>query len=511
MRKNCKKFVKIFYTVHLPHCGTGVDKTPPPRLQSSCAAAALAPAYSRPRGRKSSSENAGKSGGQSRLGREMRTARKGVVARNGGLRVKIAALVLFFVTYVLLLALPKFRSYIAAFVGVLFLCLNILPWQEFATAIDWNVLMIIAGTMGIVALFIESKMPALLADLLISRMPNVKWAIIALSLFAGLVSAFVDNVATVLMIAPIALSLSKKLDISPVPGIIAIAVASNLQGAATLVGDTTSIMLGSATGMSFIDFFVMDGKMGMFWIVQIAALAATVYLLFVFRKDKQKIEYTERTEVKDFFPSFLLIAMLALLIGTSFVADKPDVTPGIICVGLMVVGMIYTVIRRKDFSGVKNTLKEIDFKTLLLLAGIFLIIGGLDSVGIIDDIADILVKASGGNIFALYSLLVWASVLVSAFIDNIPYVATMLPVIAGIATGMGLGAGESMVLYLGLLSGATLGGNLTPIGASANITATGILRKEGYEVKTLQYMKISVPFTLIAVLVGYGLVWLVYS
>ena len=441
----------------------------------------------------------------------MRTARKGVVARNGGLRVKIAALVLFFVTYVLLLALPKFRSYIAAFVGVLFLCLNILPWQEFATAIDWNVLMIIAGTMGIVALFIESKMPALLADLLIARMPNVKWAIIALSLFAGLVSAFVDNVATVLMVAPIALSLSKKLDISPVSGIIAIAVASNLQGAATLVGDTTSIMLGSATGMSFIDFFVMDGKMGMFWIVQIAALAATVYLLFVFRKDKQKIEYTERTEVKDFFPSFLLIAMLALLIGTSFVADKPDVTPGVICVGLMVVGMIYTVIRRKDFSGVKNTLKEIDFKTLLLLAGIFLIIGGLDSVGIIDDIADILVKASGGNIFALYSLLVWASVLISAFIDNIPYVATMLPVIAGIATGMGLGAGESMVLYLGLLSGATLGGNLTPIGASANITATGILRKEGYEVKTLQYMKISVPFTLIAVLVGYGLVWLVYA
>ena len=186
--------------------------------------------------------------------------------------------------------------------------------------------MIIAGTMGIVALFIESKMPALLADLLIARMPNVKWAIIALSLFAGLVSAFVDNVATVLMVAPIALSLSKKLDISPVPGIIAIAV----------------IMLGSEVGMSFIDFFVMDGKMGMFWIVQIAALAATAYLLIVFRKDKQKIEYSERTEVKDFFPTFLLVAMLALLIGVSFIPEKPDVTPGIICVGLMVVGMTWS-------------------------------------------------------------------------------------------------------------------------------------------------------------------------
>lgn len=422
--------------------------------------------------------------------------------------MKIVALVLFAVTYVLLLALPKWRAYIAAYVGFLFMCLGILPWENFASAIDWNVLMIIAGTMGIVALFIESKMPALLADLLISKMPNVKWAIIALSLFAGLISAFVDNVATVLMVAPIALSISKKLKISPVPGIIAIAVASNLQGAATLVGDTTSIMLGSETGMTFTDFFVMDGKLGMFWIVQIAAVAATLYLLVLFRKDKQKIEHSERTEVKDFFPSFLLIAMLALLIGVSFIKEKPDVTAGIICVGLMAVGLVYTVIRRRNFTGVKETVKEIDFKTLLLLAGIFMIIGGLDAVGIIKDISDLLVKASGGNVFALYSLLVWASVVISAFIDNIPYVATMLPVVTGIAATLGI---NPMVLYLGLLSGATLGGNLTPIGASANITAVGILRKEGYEVKTWQFMKISVPFTLIAVAVGYGLVWAVYA
>ena len=200
--------------------------------------------------------------------------------------------------------------------------------------------------------------------------------------------------------------------------------------------------------------------------------------------------------------------MLALLIGVSFIKEKPDVTAGIICIGLMVVGMIYTIIRRKNFTGVKDTLKEIDFKTLLLLAGIFLIIGGLDSVGIIKDISDILVNASGGNVFALYSLLVWASVFISAFIDNIPYVATMLPVVTGIAASMNI---DPFVLYLGLLSGATLGGNLTPIGASANITAVGILRKEGYEVKTGQFMKISVPFTLIAVAVGYGLVWAIYA
>lgn len=425
--------------------------------------------------------------------------------------MKIAALVLFLVTYVFLLALPKWRAYIAAFMGFVFLCAGFLPWSLFGTAIDWNVLMIIAGTMGIVALFIESKMPALLADMLIARMPNVKWAIIALSLFAGIVSAFVDNVATVLMVAPIALSISKKLNISPVPAIIAIAVSSNLQGAATLVGDTTSIMLAGETGMTFIDFFVLDGKMGMFWIVQIAAVVATLYLLIVFRKDKQKIEFAERTAVTDYFPTVLILVMLGLLIGVSFIPDKPDVTAGIICMGLMAVGLVYSVVKKKNFAGVRDTLKEIDFKTLLLLAGIFLIVGGLDAVGIIDDIADILVNVSGGNLFALYSLLVWASVLVSAFIDNIPYVATMLPVITGIGASMGWPPETLMVLYLGLLSGATLGGNLTPIGASANITAVGILRKEGYNVKTLQYMKLSVPFTLIAVAVGYGLVWAVYA
>ena len=118
--------------------------------------------------------------------------------------------------------------------------------------------MMIAGTMGTVALLIESKMPALIADLILEKVPNVKWAIVTLSLFAGIVSAFIDNVATVLMIAPIALAIAKKLDISPVGMIIAIAVSSNLQGAATLVGDTTSILLGGYAGMNFLDFFIIS-------------------------------------------------------------------------------------------------------------------------------------------------------------------------------------------------------------------------------------------------------------
>lgn len=424
--------------------------------------------------------------------------------------MKTAALIIFILTYAGLLALPKIRKYIALAAAAAMIIAGAMPVKEIFGSIDFNVLMMIAGTMGIVSLFIESKMPALLADLLIKKTPDVRWAIIALSLFAGLISAFVDNVATVLMVAPVAMDISKKLKISPVKSIIAISVASNLQGAATLVGDTTSIMLGGYADMDFLDFFAYQGKVGMFWIVQISAIIATLVLLVVFRKDKQKITHDEMTKVEDYFPSFLLVGVIVLLILASFIpADKkPSFTSGAICMALMIVGIVRDIIKNKGTSGAVRVFKEIDYDTLLLLTGLFVVIGALTQVGIVNDIGNLFVKVSGSNVFLIYSLLVWASVLFSAFIDNIPYVATMLPVTQVIAAAVGV---NPAVLYFGLLTGATLGGNLTPIGASANITSMGILRKAGYEVKSSEFMKISVPFTLAAVVSGYVMVWFVYK
>ena len=178
------------------------------------------------------------------------------------------ALALFAVTYVLMLVFSKYRPYIALGSALVFIVSGMLPLEDVLGAIDFNVILMIAGTMGIVALFIESRMPELLADLIMERVPNVMWAAISMSLFAGIISAFVDNVATVLMIAPVALEICRKLKTNPVPFIIAVAVASNLQGAATLVGDTTAIMLGSALDMSFLDFFWYKGRPGMFFAVE---------------------------------------------------------------------------------------------------------------------------------------------------------------------------------------------------------------------------------------------------
>jgi len=464
--------------------------------------------------------------------------------------ITITALVIFAVTYVLMMAFQKIRPYVALGSALIFVILGVIAaikpdlfGQNFFSLqdgssysygivealkeIDWNVIMMIAGTMGTVYLFIESKMPQLMSDVLISKMPNVKWVIVALSLFAGIVSAFVDNVATVLMIAPVALALCKKLNISPVPSIICIAVSSNLQGAATLVGDTTSILLAKAANLDFSSFFVDEGKPGMFWVVEAGALVSAFIIYFMLRKENKKIEFNSRTVVEDKFPTFLLVGTVAALIAVSFIPYKstakdgqfykPEITNGIICVTFFLIGVIRELFRKR-FTVIKNAFKEIDYYTIALLAGLFIVIGGIKKAGVIEVIGKTIAKVGdsgqdAGKIFIVYTVIVWVSVLLSAFIDNIPYTATMLAKIPTIAGQIGMAsAGISpKLLYYGLLCGATLGGNLTPIGASANIAGIGILRKEGYEVKTTTFMKYGVPFTLAAVITGYVLLWIIWA
>lgn len=422
--------------------------------------------------------------------------------------MKTIALIIFLSTYVLLLAIPNYRQYISLVSGALFVALGILPLNKLITTIDWNVIFMIMGTMGVVNLFIASKMPSLLADHIIDKTPNVKWATVFLSLFAGIISAFVDNVATVLMVAPVAITIAKKLKISPVPSVICIAISSNLQGAATLVGDTTSIILGGFANMNFLDFFIFQGKPGLFWVVQAGAIASAIVLLYLFRDEKQPISSMEKTIVTDYFPTVLLVGIIVLLITASFIENKPAITNGLICMILFIIGLTRELLKIKDFKVIKDAFTEIEYTTILLLTGLFVVIGGITEAGVVEDIGKLFVKISGDNVFVIYSLIVWASVALSAVIDNIPYVATMLPVTASIASLLGV---DPYLLYFGLIAGATLGGNITPIGASANITAIGILKSEGHEVHLKEYLKYSVPFTLSAVLSGYALVWFIWS
>lgn len=419
------------------------------------------------------------------------------------------ALILFAGMYVCLLALPDYRYITALVTACIFVVTGILPVSKVFFAVDWNIILMLSGIMIVVELFIESNMSMRMAEKLLKIVPNVKWAVVALSLFAGVVSAFVDNVATVLMVAPIGLEVCRKLDTNPVPVIISIAVSSNLQGAATLVGDTTSILLGAAANMSFNDFFVFLGRPSICLPTEVGALMTIPILLYLFRKNSDQVHQEVTTVVEDHVPSVLMVGVVLSLIFASQFPDKPAITNGLICMAFAVIGCIYESIRQKSTAFLVEIFKEkFDYQTLLLLAGLFIVIAGITEAGVIDAIAEAFVKVGGNSLFGMYTLIVFASVVISAFVDNIPYVATMLPVVSGIASSMGV---EPYLLYFGLLIGATLGGNLTPVGASANITGIGILQKEGYEVSTKDFMRIGVPFTLVAVLSGYIVNWIFWS
>ena len=421
--------------------------------------------------------------------------------------MKTIALIVFIAVYVLLLTFPKYRSYVALSAAALFIVLGIVPAGEAVGTVDWNVLMMLAGTMGTVDLFIRSQMPNRLSDYLVRALPNAKALIIVLALFAGLVSAFIDNVATVLMLAPVGIAIARRLGISPVNPIIAIAVSSNLQGAATLVGDTTSILLGGHLDLTFADFFIYQGAPGMFWIVQAGAAATIPVMLFLFRKETGMVNIDELTPVSDFLPTVTLVGTVFALIAASFIPNTPDTINGIICMTIFAVGLVIECFTNKNLVLVTEVIKGIDYITISLLAGLFIVISGIERVGIIADLSNIIAHIGGGNLFLTYTIIVWFSVIASAFIDNIPYTATMLPVVAGVAASLGI---NQSVLCFGLICGATLGGNLTPVGASANIAASGILRKEGYTVSTKEFMRIGVPFTLVAVTTGYLLVWFLF-
>lgn len=422
----------------------------------------------------------------------------------------ITALIIFVLMYAGMLAFTKHRVWFALGGAVAMVIFGVLSVTSVPSAINWNVIMMIAGTMGIVSLFIETGMPQRLADLMLRKTPNACWAIIALAVFSGVVSAFVDNVATVLMIAPVGLAICKKIKLNPVPVIIAIAVSSNLQGAATLVGDTTSILLGGYAEMSFNDFIWWQGKPSIFWAVELGALGTVAILYMLFKKEKEPVAAERLTPVEDKVPGIILVLVVVSLIIASFfeIPVIDDIKNGLICMILCIFDIVRSCIKKKSIEPLKLVAGEMDYQTLAMLCGLFVVIAGITEAGIIDVIANWFAGLGGGNIFVLYTIIVFASVALSAFIDNIPYVAAMLPVVQVIALQLGI---NPVVLYFGLLSGATLGGNITPFGASANVAGIGILRKEGIEVKNSDFFKIGIPFTFTAVLIGYIFIWLVWA
>lgn len=413
----------------------------------------------------------------------------------------LTSLIIFILMYIAMIAFPKYKLGATLSTVAIYLVIGTLSIADIWKSIDWNILFMLSGIMIIVYYFIDSKMPSFIADKILSKSTSLTMVIISISLVSGVISAFVDNLATVLMLAPVGLTICEKLKISPVGMLLSISISSNLQGAATLVGDTTSILLGSYADMSFTDFFFFQGKPSIFFAVELGMIATIPVMYFLFR-DSHKIINTSYTKITTIIPTFILVGTILTLIGISFIDRKPEISNGLVC---MFFALLSIVTGKKELA--KDAIKNLDYETLLLLTSLFCVITGINNAGVITEFSNLIVKFGGNNIFLLYTIIVLGSVVISGFIDNIPYVATMLPVISTVSASLGI---SPYVLYFGLLSGATLGGNITPIGASSNIATVGILRKEGYDVTFTGFMKVGVPFTLAAVGASYVFIWFMF-
>ncbi len=383
-----------------------------------------------------------------------------------------------------------------------------LLYHVFFELINWNILMIYVGSMTIAALFIYSKVPARIADWLVEHSRSTGVAVVLILAMTGIISIFVENVATVLVMAPIALALSKKLKLNPIPFMIGLAVMSNLEGTATLVGDPPSMIFASYAGYNFNDFFVSNGKLSIFFIVQAGMIAGCIFFYCIFGRVKEKAQ-VEKEPVISYFPLWLLLIMIFGLAGISFLSTELGYSSGCFVLGLGIIGLLwYRFSQKKTSSEIWDLVKGLDWETIAFLIGIFVVVGAVSETGLLNDFAAWLAKITGGNKFLGFVLILAFSVLISGFVDNVPYIIVMLPVASTLATSMNV----TPELYdFALLIGSCLGGNLTPFGASANVVAMGILKKEDHPISFSGFLKIGAPFTILTTTVSALVLWLIWA
>ncbi len=419
---------------------------------------------------------------------------------------KYFSLFVFVLSYAGFIMFPARRAYCACAGALALLLLGAIgPWEA-VEAINWNVMGIFVGTLVVAELFMFSKMPAYLAEHLVNRSSNTCVAMLFVCGLTSIMSAFTENVATVLIAAPIALAIADRLDVNPSLFIIALAICSNLQGTATLIGDPPSMILAGWTGMTFNDFFFYQGRPSIFFAVEIGAVASFFVLYFLFRRFQQPVGVIEVEKVTSWVPTWMLVLLMVALALSSFLDPGFGYMAGLICMVFGIFGLVWYKATSGD--SMREFVKALDWDTTLFLMGIFIIVGGLISAGWIDEIAVFIRGISGNSVFGTFVMIVFLSVVFSAFIDNVPFLLAMIPVSQQLGQDM---QSSPMLLLFGLLVGACLGGNITPVGASANIVAVGILRKRGVQVTFMEFVKVGLPFTIVAVVSSCIFLWVVWK
>lgn len=377
--------------------------------------------------------------------------------------------------------------------------------------VSWNVMGLFFGMLVLAELFLESRAPAVIAEKMLASFSSARGAMIALCALAGAISVAVENVAVVLLLAPIALSLAKKLGVRAAPLLIGISICSNVQGTATMIGDPPSMILAGEMKMDFFDFFVYHGRAGIFFAVEVGAILSLLVLGMFFRRYRGAFELVSREKARSWVPTIMLVVLIAGLSVSSVIDPDFSWFAGTLTMGMGALAFAWNawVVRWVD---PKRLFRSLDWDTTLFLIAVFVLVGGLSGSGWLEVLSKALSEHVGGSLVLAFVVIVLLSAVISGFVDNVPFLLAMIPVVQQMGDQMhGVAPHAQEALLFGLLIGACMGGNLTPIGASANVTTLGILRKNGEAVSFREFMGISLPFTLAAVVGSAVFVWFVWA
>jgi len=400
---------------------------------------------------------------------------------------KTLVLLVFAACYALALSRRVKIAYASLGASALLLVLGILsPGDAFFKAIKWDVLGIYWGFMMVSFVFMKSRMPELIANKILAKVKREKYAILSLAAITAFLSALMENVGVVLIMAPVALEITRKLDSSLFHYLITIAISSNVVTTVSMIADPPSIILALETGMKPLDFYWFQGRPGLGTLTFFGVIAALSTLLIQFRKmDKPVNVEPEKIEVTKGGSVLFVGGVAALALAPEF-----GISVGI--VGL-IAGLISLYMGRQD---IKEMIVEFDWNSMLFIVGVFMVIFSLNASGLLKDFSQAIVGAGFRDPTFMLAFLTWISVAFSSFMDNVPYTILMIPVCQNLAELIGISAWP---LLYGMIVGTGTGGNITPVGAAANVFACGILEKHGYQITLKEYLKIGVPFSVAAV------------
>jgi Na+/H+ antiporter NhaD/arsenite permease-like protein len=429
-----------------------------------------------------------------------------------GLSPMLVATTLFVATYVIIMTDKVNRAILALLGAGLCILLGVLSQDEAMAAVDFNTLGLLLGMMLIVNITRRSGLFQYVAIWSAKKVRASPWGVLLMmSIVTAVFSAFLDNVTTVLLTVPVTLLITESLGVKPYPYLFAQIFASNIGGTATLIGDPPNIMIGSATGLTFNDFaFHLTPVI----VVVMAVTMVPIYFIWgrhlraTAEHRARVMQFSEREAITD--PRLLKqsLAVIALVI-LGFVLQRqigiPPATVAIFGAALLLLLDNFGKPGEEQSHNVHAALSEAEWITLMFFLGLFVLVAAVQKAGLIDWLAHQLVAATKGDFKVTALAILWASAILSAFIDNIPFVATMIPLIKAMAPTFG-GEGALLPLWWALSLGACLGGNGTLIGASANLVVAGLSDRAGIPFKFVPYLKIAFPLMLVSIVLSHAYV-----